>query len=431
MEESSVIVFPSNVKGIVTAPAGKSMMQRVLLLALLHDGKTYISNPGKSDDDMNMARIVESLGAVIDKNSDTWIVTGAGKLKHVDSVNCGESGLALRMTVPVLALGNNEVMVNGSGTLKNRKHQFPTDVFSQLNISLTQSENGLPLFVKGPIKPCDVTIRANESSQYLTGLLFALGASIKENITINIIDPVSLPYIELTIQMMRDFGYECECSKRDVIILSPPKDPPKDIVIHIEGDWSGGSFLILAGALSGDLTIWGLYEHSIQADRRILEVLRQTETDFSFERDKLIIYKNEQIKPFHFDATDCPDLFPALSVLASYAIGKSTIKGVHRLYNKESNRALAIVENLASIGVQICIHDDEMIIEGAGKVSGGVVQSFNDHRIMMAMACAALRAESSIEISNPMCINKSYPNFFTHLRNLGAKFHSTTNLFSS
>jgi 3-phosphoshikimate 1-carboxyvinyltransferase len=278
----------------------------------------------------------------------------------------------------------------------------------------------LPITVNGPIQPSSFSIEANESSQFLTGLLIALGSVIQEKINIEINNLVSSPYIDLTLDMMRQFGYSFERENNKNITLYPRIKEIKNPVITIEGDWSGAAFLFLAGALSGDLSISGLYIDSLQADKRFLDALKMSGTKVDYINGVFLIEKNDQINPFDFDATDCPDLFPALSVLASYAIGNSRIKGVHRLFNKESNRAEALIENLSQLGVKIFSVDDELHIEGNGMVNGGEVFSRNDHRIAMALACAGLRSTSPIRIFNPECVKKSYPQFYTHIHDLGA-----------
>jgi 3-phosphoshikimate 1-carboxyvinyltransferase len=424
MEKPTIIVFPSQLYGTVKAPAGKSMMQRALALALLNNGITYIHNPGKSDDDMHALSIIESLGAKVERAMDQWVVTSTGKLTEVDAVFCGESGLALRMFVPILALGENKVNVNGIGTLTQREHRFPFNVFSHLNIQMDDKNLKLPITVKGPIKPSSFSIEANESSQFLTGLLIALSSSIQEKIKIEINNLVSSPYIDLTLDMMKQFGYTFERESNKSITLYPRSNEPKSPVITIEGDWSGAAFLFLAGALSGNLSISGLNIDSIQADRRFLDALKKSGTKVDYVNGDFLIEKNNQINPFDFDATDCPDLFPALSVLASYATGTSRIKGVHRLFNKESNRAEALIENLTQLGVKIFVEEDELYIKGNGKLNGGEVFSHNDHRIAMAMACAGLRSTAPIHIFNPECINKSYPQFYDHIKDLGASIQT-------
>jgi 3-phosphoshikimate 1-carboxyvinyltransferase len=187
------------------------------------------------------------------------MITGTEKRNEVDAVFCGESGLALRMFVPILALGKNQVMLNGKGTLIEREHPFPFNVFSQLNIQMDEKNLKLPITVKGPIKPSNFSIEANESSQFLTGLLIALGSSIQERINIEIKNLVSSPYIDLTLDMMKQFGYSFERENNKNITLHPRIKEIKNPVITIEGDWSGAAFLFLAGALSGDLSISGLY----------------------------------------------------------------------------------------------------------------------------------------------------------------------------
>ncbi len=190
---------------------------------------------------------------------------------------------------------------------------------------------------------------------------------------------------------------------------------------EIEGDWSGAAFLLVAGAIGGEVEIENLDANSSQADRRILDVLEQFGARINKSNNVIQVTKAE-MKPFNFNATDSPDLFPPLVVLASYAKGKTRIKGVSRLVGKESNRAEALVEEFLKVGIKIELESDDMIIYG-GAVTGGTINSRNDHRIAMAAAVAGVGAIGNINIQGYECISKSYPDFFTDYQKAGGKIN--------
>jgi 3-phosphoshikimate 1-carboxyvinyltransferase len=187
----------------------------------------------------------------------------------------------------------------------------------------------------------------------------------------------------------------------------------------VEGDWSGGAFLLVAGAIGGDIVVKGLDVFSSQADKAILQVLMQAEARISIQEDQIQIGKS-RLKAFHFNATDCPDLFPPLVALAAFCSGTSVIEGVHRLTHKESNRAATLQEEFGKLGVTISFQEDRMLVKGGESVNGAVVHSHHDHRIAMACAVAGLRAKDAVTIEVAEAVNKSYPNFWEHLKKLNS-----------
>jgi 3-phosphoshikimate 1-carboxyvinyltransferase len=419
MEVNTVRISPSKLGGKINAPAGKSMMQRALALALLNPGRTTITNAGFCNDDLHVLEIIKLLGASVIHQNDSLIITGTDKLNSVPKIHCGESGLALRMFTPIVAITEYEIELTGEKSLCNRTHHFPYQAFQQLNIQVLSNQNKIPIKIKGPILPQNIQLSASESSQYLTGLLIALAHAASESIIVQIESLVSKPYVELTISLLQHFGYNITNFAENKITINPTDKKNRDIALNIEGDWSGASFLLLAAALSGDIEITGLQQHSIQADRAFLRALSDSGTIFQWNENSIVIRENKNILPFEFDATDCPDLFPALSVLAAYANGTSKIIGVNRLANKESNRASAIFENLTALGVSVDMNDNMMLIHGKGFIQGGVVKGFADHRMVMAMSVAALRSSAPITINDANAVSKSYPNFYTDLKSLG------------
>ena len=417
-----VSVAPSQISGSIYAAAGKSSMQRACAAALVRQGKTVIQNPGKSNDDLAALDVIQKLGAVITQETDGSItIVSNGVAPESNEVNCGESGLGIRMFTPVAALASKQITLNGSGSLLTRPLDFFDDILPQLGVQ-TQSNNGkLPLTIKGPLQPADIEVDGSLSSQFLTGLLMAYGAAGADNVSIKVKDLKSKPYIDLTLRVMEDFGWQVENRNYEEFVFTsaPEKTTPETITYAVEGDWSGAAFLLVAGAIAGNITVRGLQVDSTQADKAILQALAASGCRLSVRYDE-IETGPLPLKAFHFDATDCPDLFPPLVALAAYCEGTTVIEGAGRLTHKESNRAVTLQEEFGKMGIEIRLQDDLMLVTGTGKLKQAATHSHHDHRIAMACAVAALKAEGPVTIAEADAINKSYPGFYQHLQSLGA-----------
>jgi len=416
-----VTISPSFLKGTITAPASKSAMQRACAAALLKKGQTVLQNPGVSDDDLAALEIIQQLGAIVEKDGGQIVIESKGLQPVSDEINCGESGLSSRMFTWIAALSEKSISITGKGSLVKRPFSFFTDVLPQLDVKCTSNNGLLPLQIQGPLHPKDIEIDGSLSSQFLTGLLFAYSAVGASDVTITVKDLNSKPYIDLTLQVMQDFGLPVPVNNNYASFYFSDKSvepsSKSSFAYAVEGDWSGGAFLLAAGAIAGDLVVKGLNVFSTQADKNVLQALMQCGANISIE-EKQIHVRRGKLKAFHFNATDCPDLFPPLVALAAYCEGTSVIEGVHRLKHKESNRALTLQEEFAKMGVTIELQDDLMIIRGGSKVVGASVHSRHDHRIAMACAVAALGAEGPTTIDEAEAVNKSYPQFWEHLHSL-------------
>ena len=272
----------------------------------------------------------------------------------------------------------------------------------------------LPYFLTG-----NTIVDGSLSSQFLTGLLMALPLAEKDSELI-VNNLKSRFYIDLTIKVLKDFGIKLINDNYEQFFIQGGQ-LYRSREYDIEGDWSGAALLLVAGAIGGEVEIENMDINSSQADRRILDVLEQFGARIAPGINTIRVIKAE-MKPFNFDATDSPDLFPPLVALASYAKGKSRIKGVSRLAGKESNRAEALVEEFAKVGINIETDGDKMIIHG-GAVTGGTINSRNDHRIAMAAAVAGIGASGSLNIQGYECISKSYPDFFTDYQKTGGRIN--------
>ena len=450
------IVHPSKLSGSQIAPASKSSMQRACAAALIHIGKTIIHNPGHSNDDLAALDVIQKLGAtvVIEKPASGKLHTSpievnSNGVKPIGPLmNCGESGLGIRMFTPIAALSNELISIEGKGSLVKRPMHFFDEILPLVGVKVQSHKGFLPIQIQGPLVPATITIDGSLSSQFLTGMLMAYAATEKQDIEIKVVDLKSKPYIDLTLAVLNAFGWKVEHTNYESFrfLAHAPLQPV--IEYTVEGDWSGAAFLLVAGAIAGPIKVKGLQLNSTQADKKIMQALLSAKANMIQEEDGILIgpatdvssnnannnsdnnsnnnsshsdgYSNELIA-FEFDATDCPDLFPPLVALASVCNGVTKIKGVSRLAHKESDRGLTLQTEFAKMGIQIDLVGDEMHIHGGALIQSATVFSQHDHRIAMACGVAALVANGPIEITEAEAINKSYTDFFTHLQELGAK----------
>ena len=429
-----VTIQPSQISGNIYAPASKSSMQRACAAALVRKGDTIIHNPGISSDDKAALGVIQALGATVENLKDGSLKIISDGVKPIsDTVNCGESGLGIRMFAPIVALSEKEITIQGEGSLLNRPMDFFDEVLPQLGVQITSNNGKLPLKLKGPLQPKNITIDGSLSSQFLTGLLLAYAASDAKDVTITVNNLKSKPYVDLTLAVMEEFNLKEPENKNYEAFYFGSETSNYEPIFNdytIEGDWSGGAFLLVAGAIAGDIKIEGLDIASTQADKEVLKALMDCGCKILIE-EKQIEISSGVLKAFQFDATDCPDLFPPLVALASYCEGTTEIEGVHRLTHKESNRALTLQEEFEKMGIEIELQGNKMLIKGGTGVKGAHVHSRHDHRIAMACAVAALKAESETVIDDAEAVNKSYPNFYEHIQSLGAKVniqHSILNI---
>lgn len=421
-----VRIDPSVLSGDIQAPASKSSMQRACAAALAAGGTTRIKNPGFSNDDEAAMGVIRALGANISKDGRDLIVKSAGVLARKEEVFCGESGLGIRMFTPLVAMNSNPIHITGEGSLLNRPMDFFDTVLPQLGVTVQSNEGKLPLTVQGPLQPKDISIDGSLSSQFLTGLLIAYAASGANGVVITVTNLKSKPYVDLTLSVMDAFGLPVpeNINYEKFVFKGGETDKNRERTYTVEGDWSGGAFLLVAGAIAGNITVRGLDVHSTQADKAILHALSQCGAGISIETNQINL-RPASLKAFQFDATDCPDLFPPLVALAAYCKGTTVIQGVSRLEHKESNRAITLQDEFDKMGVEIDLQDDLMLIKGTGKVKGADLFSHHDHRIAMAGAVAALKAEGYTSIEDAEAIKKSYPDFYDHISLLGAKLKTT------
>ena len=402
------------VEGTLTPPCSKSYAQRALAISLLAEGTTTLRNMDYCQDTRSALGCIRTLGARVTE-LDPSVLSIEGGIRPLDlRLQVGESGLASRLFTPIAALADCPIRIEGSGSLLERPMQMMIDPLRRLGVEVSDTLGHLPFEVCGPIRGGEIEVDGSVSSQFITGLLIALPMA-QEDTTLHVVDPVSIPYLDMTIDTAARFGVEIFHKEYREFFI--PGGQRYQAIDHtIEGDWSAAAMLCVAGAVAGEVRVEHVSMLSKQADTAILDALVRAGASVINEEQAVTVARRE-LHGFEFDATHCPDLFPALAVLAAAAEGETVIYGTHRLIHKESNRAETIASEYGKLGIKVELEGDVMRIKG-GEIHATEVESHNDHRIAMSMAVSALRSDGEVLIHNSECVAKSFPDFFAVLESL-------------
>ena len=403
--------------GTITPPSSKSYAQRAIALALLAEGRTTLRNIEFCKDTRSAISCIEALGAKVSYLDESTIAIDGGLHPVTDTLMVGESGLATRLFTPIASLNSTPICIKGEGTLLHRPMMMMIEPLRRLGVEVRDGGGHLPIEVKGPIHGGNIEVDGSFSSQFITGLLLALPLA-KEDTTLHVRSAVSTPYIDMTIDTAKRFGVEImhhEGDYSEFYIEGGQKYTPADLAI--EGDWSGASTMLVAGAISGRVTVKNLSTLSKQADTAFCRALERAGAGIIIEGDSITVTKR-RLRSFTFDATNSPDLFPALAALAAAAHGQSTIIGTQRLLHKESDRAETIRQEYEKLGIEVDISEENVMKIRGGEIHPATVFSHNDHRIAMSLAVSALRCKGDVTIENAECVEKSYPTFFEDLESI-------------
>lgn len=404
------LIRPGLISGMIQIPASKSDSQRAILCAALAEGTSVLTGIGKSDDELAMLNAVAEMGAKITFSDSVVEITGIKSLPENLQLSADESGLGLRLLTCVASSFDQNVLLTGKGSLLSRPMSFFDEVLPAFGCSVSTNKGFLPIEVHGPLEGNRAEVDGSLSSQFISGLLMALPRSERSS-SLTVADMKSGPYIQMTLSTLKQFGIVIENEKN--VFEIPGKQSYRATKYAIEADWSSASYWLVAAALGHPVSVSGLNMQSLQADKALLKALMNAGCKIMVEEQAIRIDGSE-IRPFEFDATDCPDLFPALAVLAAKCTGVSTIKGVRRLVHKESNRGITLQMELGKMGLRIDLDDDLMNIHGTGKLHGAEVSSHHDHRIAMCLGIAAKSADGETIIGDAESVAKSYPGFWEH-----------------
>jgi len=402
-------ITQDKLNGIVQVPASKSDAQRAIIAASLCKGESLIKNCGSSADVLNLINALKKLGVeIIEK------LPGELSVKRTADFISGESGLSSRLMTSILAAQKQAFTITGEGSLLKRPMTFFETALPEMGVEFSSNDGFFPIQLQGPIKAGNYTFDGSLSSQYISGMLMALPLLVGES-RITVENLASGPYVEMTLRTLFDFGIEILRDDNQFIIGGNQHYLSTNC--HVEGDWSAASYWFVASALGQEISIDGLSLNSLQADRRMIDLLEIANCSLEYHEHGIQVIGDER-KPFDFDANDCPDLFPALVTLAALTPGISRIKGIGRLATKESNRALALQMEFGKLGLEITFEDDYLLVHGKSVIDGGIVDSHNDHRIAMCLAIVGLFSQSPIHIHGAESVEKSYPEFWNDLEKL-------------
>lgn len=417
-----LLIHPSALQGEINIPSSKSMCHRAMLCAALSSGVSKIDNVLFSKDIEATRGVIENLGVSVEVEGNSLIITSPSKLDVISKVfNCNESGTTLRFTIPIVATLGKTSAFYGEGDLPKRPLKPYYDIFDKQNFLYTNTNGNLPLTLEGKLKPGIFEVQGNISSQFISGLLFALPLLHGDSKIVMTSDLQSRPYVDLTIDMLSNFGINVENNEyKEFIIKGNQVYKSSDCIV--EGDFSQAAFWLIAGILGADVACRGLNMQSHQGDKEILNIIRRMSAVLLCEDNKIKALPSRTNSSI-IDVSECPDLVPILAVLASLSNGTTEIINAARLRLKESDRLKAISTELSKLGADIEEKEDSLIIHGKLKLRGGMVESWNDHRIAMALAIASLKCTEPIIIKDSDCVKKSYPEFWNDFRKLGGKIH--------
>lgn len=446
--QEGTYVFPDSIsRADISIPCSKSVAQRAVIAAMLSEGTSILRNYEPCNDIEDALRIAGELGCEVEKKGEgTVCITspGASNLKERfgrHTIMTGESGLLTRLMIPVSAYfsADRQIEITGRGSLLKRNLSEAQTALQAAGTKCTSRDGYLPFRISGGIRQERITFSGASSSQVVSGFLMTLPL-LESRPVLEIQNPTSIPYIRLTLDILEKFGihYDVRTTAGTMICSLSEGSGYRATDIYLEADWSSAAFFAVAfaikaaamaragqtGAAADRACPTFRLDHmpagSSQADEAVLEVLRLTGTRVNVSGESITVSSDGTLDAFTFDADNSPDLFPILAVLACFCNGTSRIKGVHRLYQKESNRCESIFTELTALGAEIAFDDDAMTIKGRPveerPLHGGNVHSHNDHRIAMSLAVAALFIKEPVKIDDVRCIGKSFPTFLEKLK---------------
>jgi 3-phosphoshikimate 1-carboxyvinyltransferase len=409
-------------EGEVSAPPSKAYTHRMLIAASLANGISRISNPLVSDDTQATLEAVKALGAKIELSENCWTIHGTQQVRTPrQPIDCRESGSTLRFMIPVAAIAPGPSTFLFGASFERRPVEPLLESLRELGVESTVQEDGSSVTVSGGgIIGGKTSIRGDVSSQFISGLLFA-SPKAKVDTEISISPKLeSRGYVEMTLEVIIEHCIEGAVNHDLSRLWSPANQSYRPCDHTVPGDFSSAAFLLAAAAVtSSHITVNRLEYQTSQGDREIVGILEEMGAAVTVGEDYVEVTE-ESLAGVDIDAKDIPDLVPVCTVLACYAEGTSEIYNAKRLRYKESDRLDSISTELKKMGADITVNEDGLTINGGCPLHGATVDPHNDHRIAMACAVAALGAEGETKIQNVECINKSYPQFFSDLRVLGA-----------
>lgn len=419
----NVKIKPNEIKGKLKSIPSKSLLHRAIILSGIAKGReTILEQVNTISEDIEATlTCLEKLGAKTKVEGDSIRITSLGNIKKSKvELHCKESGTTLRLLLPLVSTFSKEATVDCSESLRKRPIRELIETLEESGLYF--KEKGFPINISGNVTTDFFKISGDISSQYVSGLLL-LSSLLDQRSSIYLTTKLeSKAYVNITIKVLRDFGIIVNELEDGVFEIYGGRDkilPPKEY--QIEGDWSNAAIFLVGGCLGDSIKMSGLNLESSQGDKKIVEILKKAGAILTCS-DDCISSNGSHLNSFEVDFSETPDLFPILSVVAALSKGQSILKGGERLKLKESNRIESTFQMLKSLGADVKKRDDGLIIQGKEILDGGIVNSFNDHRIVMSATMASIKCKEPVSIVNAGAVKKSYPNFFDDFKKVGGIF---------
>ena len=411
----NAILSPSAPHGTLRAIASKSAAHRLLIVAAFADAPTRIRCEQINEDIAATADCLSALGATITREAPYYTVTPIQSVPTEAILPCRESGSTLRFMLPIAAALGVRTQFMLAGRLPNRPLSPLREVLEENGIILSATGSN-PLCMEGRLTGDHFAIAGNVSSQFISGLLFAL-ALCKNGGRLDVIGRLeSAPYVDMTCDALRRFGAEIE-QTADGYTVHAPAHKALQNEVSVEGDWSNAAFPLSAAAIGGEITITGLDLASHQGDREILSLLSRFGAEVT-TRENTVTVRHRTLHGIDIDASQIPDLVPVLATVASVAEGQTRIFGAARLRLKESDRLVTVREMLSALGASVNETEDGLVIDGKPALAGGTISAAGDHRIAMSAAVASVACRANVTITGAEAVSKSYPAFFEDMKAL-------------
>lgn len=419
----NVKIKPNEIKGKMKSIPSKSLLHRAIILSgIAKDREIILKQVNTISEDIEATlTCIEKLGAKTKVEGDSIRITSLGNIKKSKvELHCKESGTTLRLLLPLVSTFSKEATVDCSEGLRKRPIRELIETLEESGLYF--KEKGFPINISGNVTTDFFKISGDISSQYVSGLLL-LSSLLDQRSSIYLTTKLeSRAYVNITIKVLRDFGIIVNELEEGVFEIYGGRDkilPPKEY--QIEGDWSNAAFFLVGGCLGDSIKMSGLNLESSQGDKKIVQILKKAGAILTCS-DDFISSNRSHLNSFEVDFSETPDLFPILSVVAALSKGQSILKGGERLKLKESNRIESTFQMLKSLGADVKKREDGLIIQGKEILDGGIVNSFNDHRIVMSVTMASIRCKEPVSIVNAGAVKKSYPNFFEDFKKVGGIF---------
>ena len=436
----SVMIQPFSLNGKVKIPPSKSLCHRVIIAAALSNGECVLHNIYMSLDIIATCEIMEKLGAKIKQIPEGLLINGKGVLELFNRENennefvenktvhyemqCNESGSTLRFLIPIAMHTVGKITFKGRGKLIQRTLRPYYEIFDKQNIKYSTDRGNLPLTIDGSLNPGIFELRGDISSQFITGLLYALPLLKGDSIIVVTTKMESIGYIDLTLDVLSKFGINIENNNYMKFKIKGNQNYEKT-ECTVEGDFSQAAFYLAAGVLGGEVQCFNLNMESLQGDRVIVDIIKNMGGEIKLV-DGVLKASKSDLKGTIIDVSQCPDLLPIVAVLGALSFGTTEIINASRARIKESDRIKAIATELNKIGAEVVEREDSLLIHGKPWLKGGIVNSWNDHRIAMAMAIASIRCTEKLIIQDSGAVKKSYPDFYEDFKSLGGKVDEWT-----